>query len=182
MNFFKKPVGAVICAVILCAGILIFNTQSKLGGEISAVEDEFFENADGQRSIYSRLQEKIQAANGLWTVLVNYDEAAASDLEYERDYLVWACEDAHISSMKYANDDLNDEFARAVRLLDTYELTDREQELVNEYETNFNGAQKMIDENGYNSSVLEFMRSTYNKFPTRSLAEFAGVYPPETFN
>ncbi|HIT29210.1 MAG TPA: hypothetical protein IAC26_00035, partial [Candidatus Scatomorpha stercoravium] len=59
---------------------------------------------------------------------------------------------------------------------------DDERPLVDEYETAYNGAQKMIEENSYNSEVLEFMRSTYNKFPTRELAEFAGVNPPETFN
>ena len=40
----------------------------------------------------------------------------------------------------------------------------------------------MIDENSYNSQVLDFVRSTYNKFPTKDLAEFAGVYPPDTFS
>ena len=42
MNFFKKPAVAVILAVLLCGGILSFNTQSKLGEEIDAVEDSFF--------------------------------------------------------------------------------------------------------------------------------------------
>ena len=182
MDFFKKPLVAIILAVIFCGGILSFNTSSKLGEEVDAVEDSFFTNVDGQRSIYSRLQEKLSASNGVWTVLVKYDEAAAEELYYDRDYLIWACEGADIASMKYANDDLNDEFARALRTLELYNLTAEEQELVDEYSTAFSGAQKMIDENSYNSEVLEFMSSTYNKFPTRELAEFAGVNPPETFN
>ena len=41
---------------------------------------------------------------------------------------------------------------------------------------------QMIEENNYNSQVLDFTRSTYNKFPTRELATFAGVYPPDTFS
>ena len=80
MDFFKKPVVAVILAVILCSGILAFNTRAKLGAEVAAVEDGFFEDIDGQRSIYSRLQEKLQAANGVCTVLLKYDEAAAEPL------------------------------------------------------------------------------------------------------
>ena len=182
MSFFKKPAGAIITAIVLCAGMLIFNTQSKLGEEIDAVEDSFFESVDGQRSIYSRLQEKLQASNGVWTVLTKYDEDAADELYYERDYLTWACEEADIASMKYANDSLNDAFVSAMNTLDAQELTDEERSLVDEYAEAFNGAQKMIDQNSYNSEVLEFMRSTYNKFPTRELAEFAGVYPPETFS
>ena len=182
MNFFKKPTVAVILAVILCSGILVFNTQTKLGNEIDAVEDAFFENVDGQRSIYTRLMEKLQATNGVWTILARYDEQAAQDLANEQDYLQWACDSASISSMYYANDDLTAEFNQALRTLDTYELTEDEQADLDSYVEAFNGAQKMIDENSYNSQVLDFVRSTYNKFPTKDLAEFAGVYPPDTFS
>ncbi len=182
MDFFKKPVVAVILAVILCSGILAFNTRAKLGVEVAAVEDGFFEDIDGQRSIYSRLQEKLSASNGVWTVLVKYDDEAADELYYDRDYLVWACEEADISSMKYANEDLDKSFAKAVGILDGLELADDERRLVNDYETAYNGAQKMIEENSYNSEVLDFIRGTYNKFPTRELAEFAEVNPPETFS
>lgn len=182
MNFFKKPTVAVILAVILCSGILVFNTQTKLGNEIDAVEDAFFENVDGQRSIYTRLLEKLQATNGVWTILARYDEQAAQDLANEQDYLQWACDSASISSMYYANDDLTAELNQALRTLDTYELTEDEQADLDSYVEAFNGAQKMIDENSYNSQVLDFVRSTYNKFPTKDLAEFAGVYPPDTFS
>ncbi len=182
MNFFKKPTVAVILAVILCSGILVFNTQTKLGNEIDAVEDAFFENVDGQRSIYTRLLEKLQATNGVLTILARYDEQAAQDLANEQDYLQWACDSASISSMYYANDDLTAEFNQALRTLDTYELTEDEQADLDSYVEAFNGAQKMIDENSYNSQVLDFVRSTYNKFPTKDLAEFAGVYPPDTFS
>ena len=118
MNFFKKPTVAVILAVILCSGILVFNTQTKLGNEIDAVEDAFFENVDGQRSIYTRLLEKLQATNGVLTILARYDEQAAQDLANEQDYLQWACDSASISSMYYANDDLTAEFNQALRTLD----------------------------------------------------------------
>ena len=182
MNFFKKPVVAVLLAVILCSGILMMNTQSKLGEEIDAVEEAFFTNVDGQRSIYSRLQEKLQASNGVWTIVSAYDEDAATELADERDYLIWACNEPSINSMYYANDSLNEAFNDAVSALDDIELSIEQQEDLASYVEAFNGAQKMIDENSYNSQVLEFMRTTYNKFPTRELAEFAGVYPPDTFS
>ena len=84
MNFFKKPVVAVILALILCSSILVLNTQIKLGDEIDAVEDAFFENVEGQRSIYTRLQEKLQATNGVWSILARYDEQAAQALADEQ--------------------------------------------------------------------------------------------------
>lgn len=113
MNFFKKPVVAVILALILCSSILVLNTQIKLGDEIDAVEDAFFENVEGQRSIYTRLQEKLQATNGVWSILARYDEQAAQALADEQDYLQWACDSAVISSMYYANEDLSAEFNQA---------------------------------------------------------------------
>ena len=47
--------------------------------------------------------------------------------------------------------------------------------------TNYEGASKMIEQSSYNSSVLEFMRSVYNKFPASRLADFAGVEPAVSF-
>ena len=182
MNFFKKPVVAIILAVILCSSILMVNTQAKLGNEIDAVEDAFFTNVEGQRSIYTRLLEKLQAVNGVWIILNRYDSEAAQSLADEQDYLQWACDSASINSMFYANEDLDAEFSRALRTLEGCELTEDEQADLDSYTETYNGAQKMIEENNYNSQVLDFTRSTYNKFPTRELATFAGVYPPDTFS
>ena len=182
MDLFKKPAVAIVLAVIACATILVFNTRSKLGAEISRVEDGFYTSVEGQRSIYSRLQEKLQAANGTWTVLVNHDRDAADELQDEREYLIWAMDDASISSMSYANEALDAAVMKAAQELDSAELEDGEPELLDEYLSNYNGASKMISENSYNTDVLNFIRSTYNVFPTREIAEMSGVYPPETFN
>ena len=182
MNFFKKPVVAIILAVILCSSILMVNTQAKLGNEIDAVEDAFFTNVEGQPSIYTRLLEKLQAVNGVWTILNRYDSEAAQSLADEQDYLQWACESTSINSMYYANEDLNAEFSSALRTLEGYELTEDEQADLDSYVETYNGAQKMIEENSYNSSVTSFNRSVYDTFPTEILAAFAGVNAPERFS
>ena len=182
MSFFKKPVTAILLAVILCSGILMVNTQVKLGNEVDAVEDAFFNNVEGQRSIYTRLLEKLQAVNGVWTILNRYDSDAAQELANEQDYLQWACESTSINSMYYANEDLNAEFSSALRTLEGYELTEDEQADLDSYVETYNGAQKMIEENSYNSSVTSFNRSVYDTFPTEILAAFAGVNAPERFS
>ena len=65
----KHPITALIIAIIACGFALVMNTQMKLGERVQAVEDGFFTSVAGERSIYSRLEEKLDAANGLWTVL-----------------------------------------------------------------------------------------------------------------
>ena len=161
----KHPITALIIAIIACGFALVMNTQMKLGERVQAVEDGFFTSVAGERSIYSRLEEKLDAANGLWTVLEGVDANAAQSLSDARSGLLTAYESRDISAMYDANSELDENMQSAL----------------DSYTTNYEGAQKMIEQNSYNSSVLEFMRSTFNKFPASELADFAGVEPPVSF-
>lgn len=157
------------------------NTQSMLGEKVQAVEDGFYTSVAGERSIYSRLQEKLDAANGLWTVLEGVDPSAAQELSDARSSLLTAYESRVIAAMYDANSELDKAYSNAVKALDGAELDENTQSALDDYTTNYEGAQKMIEQNSYNSSVLEFMRSTFNKFPTSELASFTGVEPPVSF-
>ena len=170
----KHPITALIIAILACGFALVMNTQMKLGERVQAVEDGFFTSVAGERSIYSRLEEKLDAANGLWTVLEGVDANAAQSLSDARSGLLTAYESRDIS-------ELDKVYADAVKALDGGELGESMQNALDSYTTNYEGAQKMIEQNSYNSSVLEFMRSTFNKFPTSELASFTGVEPPVSF-
>lgn len=174
----KHPITALIIAILACGFALVMNTQMKLGESVQAVEDGFFTSVAGERSIYSRLEEKLDAANGLWTVLEGVDANAAQSLSDARSGLLTAYESRDISAMYDANSELDKVYAEAVNALDGAESM---QNALDSYTTNYEGAQKMIEQNSYNSSVLEFMRSTFNKFPTSELASFTGVEPPVSF-
>ena len=177
----KHPITALIIAIIACGFALVMNTQMKLGERVQAVEDGFFTSVAGERSIYSRLEEKLDAANGLWTVLEGVDANAAQSLSDARSGLLTAYESRDIAAMYDANSELDKVYAEAVNVLDGAELDESMQNAFDSYTTNYEGAQKMIEQNSYNSSVLEFMRSTFNKFPTSELASFTGVEPPVSF-
>lgn len=181
MDFFKKPIVALIVALAVVCGSTVLNTQIKLGEEIQAVEDSFYTSVSGEKSIYSRLEERLAAANGLWTILTKYDSDAAEELADERQYLIWSCQNRDIQSMIYNNNELATVFADSVSLLNGYELSQAELEDVAYYTESFVGAQKMIEKSSYNSQVLEFLRSTYDKFPANFLAIFAGVDEPVPF-
>ena len=177
----KHPITALLIAIIACGFALVMNTQSMLGEKIKAVEDGFYTSVAGERSIYSRLQEKLDAANGLWTVLEGVDTGAAQELSDARSGLLTAYESRDIAAMYDANSELDKAYSDAVKALDGAELDENTQSALDDYTTNYEGAQKMIEQNSYNSSVLEFMRSTFNKFPTSELASFTGVEPPVSF-
>lgn len=177
----KHPITALLIAILACGFAIVMNTQMKLGERVQAVEDGFFTSVAGERSIYSRLEEKLDAANGLWTVLEGVDSGAAQTLSDARSGLLTAYESRDIAAMYDANTELDKAYADAVKALDGAELDVNTQSALDDYTTNYEGAQKMIEQNSYNSSVLEFMRSTFNKFPASELADFAGVEPPVSF-
>ena len=177
----KHPITALLVAIIACGFALVLNTQVKLGEAVQAVEDRFFTSVAGERSIYSRLSEKLDASNGLWTVLEAVDTEAAENLSVSRSALLTAYESRDIAAMSDANAELDKAFAEAVSALDGAQLDESQAAALSSYVTNYEGATKMIEQNSYNSSVLEFMRSVYNKFPAAKLAAFAGVEPPVSF-
>ena len=114
-------------------------------------------------------------------MLEGVDANAAQSLSDARSGLLTAYESRDISAMYDANSELDKVYADAVNALDGAELDESMQNALDSYTTNYEGAQKMIEQNSYNSSVLEFMRSVYNKFPASRLADFAGVEPPVSF-
>lgn len=177
----KHPITALLVALIACGFALVLNTQVKLGEAVQAVEDGFFTSVAGERSIYSRLNEKLDASNGLWTILEGTDAEAAEQLSVSRSALLTAYESRDIAAMSDANAELDKAFAEAVSALDGAQLDESQAAALSSYVTNYEGATKMIEQNSYNSSVLEFMRSVYNKFPAAKLAAFAGVEPPVSF-
>lgn len=177
----KHPITALLVALIAIGFAMVLNTQMMLGEKVQAVEDGFFTSTPGERSIYSRLQEKLDASNGLWTILEGVDAGAAEELSVARSALLTAYESRDISAMYDANSGLDKAFAAAEAALDGAELSESEASALASYVTNYEGASKMIAQSSYNSSVLEFMRSVYNKFPASKLAAFAGVEPPVSF-
>lgn len=177
----KHPITALLVALIACGFALVLNTQVKLGEAVQAVEDGFFTSVAGERSIYSRLNEKLDASNGLWTILEGADAEAAEQLSVSRSALLTAYESRDIAAMSDANAELDKAFAEAVSALDGAQLDESQAAALSSYVTNYEGATKMIEQNSYNSSVLEFMRSVFNKFPASKLASFAGVEPPVSF-
>ncbi len=181
MKLLKSRLFAAALAVAVVCGSTLMNTSVKLGERSQEAEDSFYSDVSGSRSVYTRLDERLSAANGLWTIAEGKHNGAAIDLSGARSSLLDAMEDRDISAMYDANAQLQSAFDAAVAALSVRELTDSESSAMEDYVTAFAGAQKMIDESNYNAGVLEFERSTLNKFPASLLAPIVGVEGPELF-
>lgn len=181
MDFFRNRLVACVLAVLVVAGSAVINTQVKLGEKCQEVEDGFYTSQSGEKSIYARLDERLDASNGVWSLLVNRDTDAANSLSEARSELISAYDAKDISEMYDANKSLETAFDSAAAVLAACELDSGEIDAMNSYIESFDGAQKMIDRSSYNSTVLEFVRTVYNKFPASLLAPVAGVDSPELF-
>ncbi len=181
MRFFSSRAGALIIAAVVVAGSTLANTYVKLGGEAKDIERQFYETRDGSKSIYTRLDERLDAVNGLWSLVVNYDVDTAASLSSARSGLLNAIQSRDISGMYTANQDLSTAFNAAAAVLNGQTLTDSEADALNDYTIDFSGAQKMIEQSDYNSLVYAF-RDDYYDFPTFEFAQLVDVFVPPSFS
>lgn len=182
MKFFKNRAVAVLLAILVIAGTIFTNTLVRMTEECQQVEDGFFTSESGSKSIYAYLSSRLDAANGLWTILINHDAEAAASLNQARSGLLDAYDARDISEMYAANSELETAFSEAVSTLSGYTLSSSESDALNDYTITFDGAQRMIDQSDYNGDVLEFMRTTYNRFPATLLTSLLGIDAPELYD
>lgn len=181
MNFFRSRAAALVLAAVCVCGSIVLNTRAKLGSECQKLEDTFYTSATNVKSIYSRLDQRADAANGLWTIAQKYGDTSAAALSTARQVLVAACENRDIPSMYDANAELDAAFTACLTALGSSGLADNDKSAVRDYADTFAGAQKMIDEANYNSDVRSFVQKTYGVFPADVLASISGVDAPALY-
>ena len=182
MKFFGNRAVALILAVIVVVGSTLLNTRLKLGEECQSVEDGFYTASSGSKSVYDRLDARLDAANGVWSLLESHGNSAAEELAVSRSVLLNAMDERDIGDMYDGNQALQTAFDKASAALLKLRLTKNEKDALEDYQTAFAGAQKMIDEADYNGAVLEFRRKVFDKFPASLLAPIVGLDGPELFD
>lgn len=189
MKFFRNRVVAIIITVIVVFVSVLSNTKTRLGDDIDDLSQKFFYTTNyttasgtSTKSIYTSLSTKLSAANGLWTIVVNYDESIATQLSDARKALIWSYDLRDVEAMYEADQALITAFAMAEVALIDVRLSDSEEDAVNDYVLAFEGATNMISYNDYNSCIIEFYESTYSTFPTNILADLVGLEPPSLYS
>lgn len=167
MAVLKRRSVAILIAVILV--IVSTSTGVKISLESASrdIEELFYSGVeyDGylHPSIYSQLEKRSDAANGLLTIGRKYElTAECDDLEQAREFLGYS---SSPSSYYYNNEDLQKAFDVLKNELNNCELTERDAKLVEEYSSIFENATGVIDDSGYNEAVRAFYRDVIYQFP-----------------
>lgn len=186
MKFLKRRGGAFTIAIVVVILSTIVGAQRSLGEACQEITDSFSDGVydeawDTTRpSISSQLETCYTSANGLYTIIVNYDE-----LQDEADLLRQCKNDLNaatdISGKYSAYAALCDAFDVAASSVAFVELPEREQTMLDRYESNFNGAVGVISSAGYNEAVREFYRTTLDGFPTNLMKPLVSSKLPVAF-
>lgn len=185
MSFFKRRWVAVVVAVCSVWASLMLSTDVKFGAKCSEITDGFYNgvyyNGYSHPSIASNLRNISGYADGIATIASRYDIDTDDLLDSNEDFkLSLSYSRGDERYIYYCYDELLGELRSVEDALGSIELSDRDKSGLEQYTGNISGAQKSIDESGYNESVSKFIRE-YDHFPTFTLAEMAEVELPEYF-
>lgn len=185
MNFFKRRGVAVIIAVCTVWASMMLSTDIHFGKKCSMITDGFYNgvhyNGYSHPSIASHLRNIIGYADGIVTIANRYEidseelSSANEDLKLGLSYsrgdesYIYYCYDELLSELRAVEAELYDK-----------ELSERDESGLEQYVDGIAGAQKAIDEAGYNESVSEFMREN-GRGLAYELAMLADVDLPEYF-
>ena len=182
----KRSFAVVIALIVVCLSTLLSVNRS-LGSAAEKISDGFYSGVkyDGyvHKSIYSQLEQRSGAAAGLVAIGANYTslDDVTDTLRSARDDLVGTMDGGDIAAMYRANTALQSAYEAFVYAAQDAGLTTRELQGLDSYVDTLSGAQSVIASAGYNESVREFNRKTFDRFPAGLLAPIAGVDAPVLF-
>lgn len=186
MSFFKRRWVAVVIAACTVWASMLLSTDIKFGAKCSEVTDGFYNgvyyNGYTHPSIASHLRNITGYADGIATIAKRYDIDTEELLDSSSDLkLMLSYSRGDESYIHYCYDELLGTLRAVEGELEDAQLSDRDKSGLEQYMSSISGAQKSIEEAGYNDSVSRFLRD-YDHFPTNLLADMAGVEMPEYFS
>lgn len=185
MKYLKNPAVAVILSLLIVLSSSFLTAGVKLSRASDKVTDGFYQGIryDGykHKSIAGQLDNICGAVSGLVTIAKNYslDTAELSSRNSELSKALSA-ETDRISSV-YA--DYSSLLASLYPLLDELSeisLSDRDEKGAKDYEVTIIGAEKVIEEAGYNESVQAFAKDM-SRFPADFFLSATRTKLPEAF-
>lgn len=184
-NALKKPVTAILLAVLMIVLSTMLSGSLKLNAASKSVTDGFYNGVtyDGYKhnSIYSQLVNLCGAADGIVSLAANY-EIDCSGVSNASDALKSSISTMHdhISSIYDSYSKLCSELSDIERNVDSLELSSRDADGMSQYFQTVANAMRVIDESGYNESVRNFRSSL--GFPADIFIYMCNVRCPEYFS
>lgn len=178
----KKPI-AILVAVLIILGSTMTGARLSLEKESRQIEELFYSGVDVDGyvhpSIYSQIQKRSEAANGLLSVGRSYELAAeCEDLSQAREDLGYS---GSVSGYYYNDTELEKAFDALKTELDKCSLSERDAKAVETYASTFKNAGNVIANSGYNEAVREFYRDVIYQFPAEWFYLNTNVDTPSYF-
>ena len=185
MKFFKKPVVAVICTVLIVLLSTSLSVKTKFEKKCLEVVDGFYDGelytGETEVSIAKHLADICGYSLEIIEIAEAYD-IDADDALYCVDDIQYGMTEWYddVGYIHYCYEELIEEIEILNQQLYAEPLTAAEQQQLSALNWNISESTDAISESGYNESVRQFIRRNM-QFPTDLLCDIAGVYPPEYF-
>lgn len=186
MSIFSKRSTACVIAAVAIIGSTLYGAHKSLVPLVNETEDGFYSGVYSSeagyttKGIYSQLDMRTDAAMGLITKCGETEPELTDKLRDAREELLDAMSDGDISDMYDANKELQDAYSDLAKAISGTSL--ESDSAVEEYMSNFTGAQSVIDSSGYNASVRKLKSDTLSVFPANVFCEILDIDAPELFD
>ena len=186
MKFFRKPVVAVIIALVVVWASTLLSFQIRFGDKCQEITDGFIDgvyyNGELQPSLASRLTSIIDSVKEIKEI-AELSEIDTDDLDEQAEYLEnalrYSANDADY--VYYCYEDLTAELKNVKKDLSSAELAPELKAKLSSLYSAIQSEEDAFDTSGYNESVREFLRE-YNKFPANELYWHTNVMMPSYFS
>lgn len=186
MKFFKKPVSAILIALLIIFGVSSISISVKLSNKCADITEGFYYGIRQKgilyKSIYSCLDKLCALADEVVLVAGNYGikttelENSTEELRRHNSY---GSED--IDDIYEAYAEFNSQLRAMEHQLSATGLSQRHIELMTNISAQIAQLRADIDMAGYNDSVRDFYKK-YDRFPTNLFAEIFNIDYPEYFS
>ena len=185
MKYLKKPAVAVLLSVVIVLSSSFLSADVKLSRASRKVTDGFYQGimygGYKHKSISGQLDNICGAVSGLMTLAGNQG-IDTGELSSRNSELSKTLSDktADISSVYADYSSLLDCLYPILDTLSEADLSDRDEKGAKDYMVAIMGAEKVIDEAGYNESVQEFAEDM-SRFPADFFLKITDTKLPEIF-
>ena len=187
MNLLKKRAVAIVIAILAVLLSTVLSARSGLLGSIREVEMLYYKGVEATEgnymrpSIDSQMRVKYNSANSILGIIGAYAElgSVAEDLRNARDYVhvnLGDYDEDTVSGMSWANQELEAVLTRLQLEMSRVEFTEREAQMLESCFADIEGAQRMIEQSGYNEAVRAFNTKDLQRFPANLLLGLQSKY------
>ena len=188
MNLLKKRAVAIVIAVLVVLMSTVLSGSSGLKGAIRDVEMLYYEGVEAEEghylrpSIDSQMRIRHNTVNSMLGILSGYAEldAAVQQLKTAKDHVynnLGNYDRDTIEGMGWANQELETAITALQLAMEQVSFPEREKEMLETCLNDLAGAQRMIEQSGYNEAVREFNTTDMQRFPANMLLGLQGKYP-----